>query len=181
MRTLILLIPALLLAGCMHRTYISVETPAADIEQINKKITGRTGTMTVQSGEVLWGRDFHLGNSLTMWRPLRSESMAVMPNAQIDEIEVPDRGKGLVEGFLYGSTVGAGLGIVIAAILYHIMSDQACTDCNPREHKSFWATNGVLDFVLGGAAIGTGVGITIGGIGGSRRVVRFVPVGMNQK
>jgi hypothetical protein len=192
MRGLLWLVPVFLLTGCMHLSTISTETPPADIEEANRIVAGRTGWVERQSGETVWGRHFQIGNDVTMWRPLRSESMTVMPNAQIRHLTVPDRRKGLIEGLTYGPVVGAFIGAGLGILAYAAQGSEPVNNAAPPD-SGHWGCSGtranprfsagaLVGFgALGGAVVGAGIGILFGIGEGSMMRIQFVPPYANRE
>ena len=148
--------------GCTHVTMIDHDSPDATY-YVNKKAKSRTSQIQLKNNERCLGKDISVRPDSTSWFDAVSGIRRTVPSAEISQIQIVDRGRGALDGFLIGASIGCVPGGALWVSFVNAFCD---SDCNTTGAA-------IVGGLVGGAAAGLVVGLPIGSAIGSKHKFVF--------
>jgi hypothetical protein len=152
---------ALLPAACTHTQVLELASPPEAYERANRVTAGRDAEVLTRQGQIFRWYDVRLAPDVTSALLLAggTDAQPQMPTAQIAQVSVRSRSRGLWEGALIGAGVGAALGALIGPDDNCAYYSNYCV--STRTGQAAW-----------GAGSGALWGVIVGAIRASRTRIR---------
>lgn len=104
----------------------------SDYYELNKKIAGKKGTITLVSGQKIEVKNIFFVPDSVSWIESELRIRQTVPTSEIQEIIIKDRGKGAIRGLWMGF-----LGGLIGSLLFQLAPLRECSSCEPGIVKTF--------------------------------------------
>jgi hypothetical protein len=155
-RAVVVVLAMLLSGGCTHHRVLQREGGVDAYTAANRLTQGRDAELRTTDGQVFRLYDLRFAPDSARGVVLGSDgNPIVIPTSHILEVRTKQRGRGALEGILFGVPLGVALGLAF-----------------PPEETFFFAGGGAADNALLGGLSGFFYGSIIGAIRGSRFVVQ---------
>ena len=108
-----ILISSLLISGCAHNLSKYGNEPQVDFYYRVTKLCENNNDLTIEvlDGKKYKGKELRMTSDSTSFKELETNALIVLKTQEVNTISFTQIGRGIFEGFLYGSLIGGVTGL----------------------------------------------------------------------